>query len=368
MPSAADGQRGRRWPLRSRRTLFVLLATGCLVGSAAYVSRAALRDQNAARPAADRTFRVSPVVLSQPHVVFRSLNRSDRTFGRVALAPLREPTAQVLTPLVCERVHFAAGTGLCLERTGRFGFSYRATIFGPGFRARAHVKLNGFPSRARVSPDGRLGATTVFVTGHSYAEPGQFSTQTTIIDLKAGRILADLESFAITSAGERIRSPDYNFWGVTFTSSGDRFYATLATRGETYLVEGDVSARRARVLHENVECPSLSPDGTRVAYKKRVGGPPSQWRLHVLDLATAAETPLAETRQVDDQVEWLDDGRILYRVDEEVWVVRADGRGRARRYVAAADSPAVVRTSDPTRLSSRRDPQEPAAAAPAGRA
>jgi hypothetical protein len=342
MRSIARPPRRHGWSLTSRRTLFVLLATGCLVASAAYVSRAALRGQ-ADRARADAgAYRVSRAAVSRPHVVFRSLNRRDRTFGRVALAPLREPAAHVLTPLVCERVHFAAGSGLCLERAGTFGFSYRATIFGPDFRPRGRVELNGFPSRARVSPDGRLGATTVFVTGHSYAEPGEFSTQTRIIDLKAERIVADLESFAITSEGKRIRSRDFNFWGVTFARGDDRFYATLATRGRTYLVEGDVSAKRARVVHENVECPSLSPDGTRIAYKKRVGGPPSQWRLHVLDLATAVETPLAESRQVDDQVEWLDNGRILYRVDEEVWVVPADGRGRARRYLAAADSPTVV--------------------------
>ena len=67
--------------------------------------------------------------------------------------------------------------------------------------------------------------------------------------------------------------------------------------------------RRARVLHENVECPSISPDNTRVAYKKWVG---DTWQLHVLDLATMRETPLAEKRHIDDQVEWLDDERILY--------------------------------------------------------
>jgi hypothetical protein len=104
-----------------------------------------------------------------------------------------------------------------------------------------------------------------------------------------------------------------------------------------------VSARRVRTLRENVECPSLSPDGTRVAYKKLFGRDPAVWRLHVLDLRTMADTPLAETRVVDDQAEWLDDRRVLYRIGEEIWVVRADGRGAARRFLARADSPSVLR-------------------------
>jgi hypothetical protein len=64
----------------------------------------------------------------------------------------------------------------------------------------------------------------------------------------------------------------------------------------------------------------------------------------VLDLATGRETPLAETRSVDDQVEWLDDNRILYGLIKDVWVVRADGRGKPRIYVRDALSPAVVRS------------------------
>lgn len=38
-------------------------------------------------------------------------------------------------------------------------------------------------------------------------------------------------------------------------------------------MRGDVTARTLTTVHRNVECPSLSPDGTRVAYKKRVKEP-----------------------------------------------------------------------------------------------
>ena len=136
---------------------------------------------------------------------------------------------------------------------------------------------------------------------------------------------------------------DTNVWGVTFARDGDRFYATLATDGKTYLVEGSVSGRAARVLHENVECPSLSPDGSRLAYKHRGGSNERPWRLTVLDLATMRETPLAELRSVDDQAERLDDSTVLYGVDGDVWAVRADGTGQPCRFQANAASPAVVR-------------------------
>jgi Tol biopolymer transport system component len=130
---------------------------------------------------------------------------------------------------------------------------------------------------------------------------------------------------------------------VTFARDSDRFFATLATGGRTYLLEASVRRRAARVIHENVECPSLSPDGRRIAFKKRTGSAETPWRLTVLDLRTMRETPLAETRSVDDQAEWLDDDRVLYGVGDAVWVVRADGRGRPARFIAGAGSPAVVR-------------------------
>jgi Tol biopolymer transport system component len=190
-----------------------------------------------------------------------------------------------------------------------------------------------------VSPDGRYGAATTFVTGHSYLDDG-FSTITALIDMDSGKVVAELEGFDVTRDGRKFKAIDFNFWGVTFTRDGRRFYATLSSAGKMYLVEGDVRTRRARVIHQGVECPSLSPDETRIAYKKRQG---REWRLHVLDLATGRETALAETRSVDDQVEWLDNARILYGLQGDVWAVRADGRGRPRIYIRDALSPAVVR-------------------------
>ena len=105
-------------------------------------------------------------------------------------------------------------------------------------------------------------------------------------------------------------------------------------------------------IRTDAECPSLSPDGTRVAYEKRLGGSkPGEWRLAALDLRTGQETLLAETRSVDDQVEWLDDQHLLYAVPRsgteattsDIWQVAADGSGEPQVLVPYASSPAVVR-------------------------
>jgi Tol biopolymer transport system component len=147
----------------------------------------------------------------------------------------------------------------------------------------------------------------------------------------------------VMRGGRQVTAVDVNFWGVTFARDSDRFYATLATGGHTYLIRGSIRDRLARVIRENVECPSLSPDGTRIAFKKRTKSATKPWHLTVLDLRTMRETPLSEQRSVDDQAEWLDDGRVLYGVDSAVWVADADGTGTPSRYLARADSPASVR-------------------------
>jgi hypothetical protein len=127
---------------------------------------------------------------------------------------------------------------------------------------------------------------------------------------------------------------------VTFAGDDRHFYATLATGGHTYLVYGDMARRQMETIHENVECPSLSPDGIRIAFKKLVGDN-GHWRLTVLDLRTMRETPLADQRSIDDQVEWLDDNHVLYSDGRDVWSVQANGGGTPQRVLTHAASPSV---------------------------
>jgi hypothetical protein len=240
-------------------------------------------------------------------------------------------------------VHFAAGRGICLvPEAGLLNSTFYAVLFDAGFRPGARIELAGIPSRARVSPDGRYAAATVFVYGHSYAD-ADFSTQTTIMDIAAGTTIGELEQYTVFRDGAALRSPDFNFWGVTFAQDSNAFYATLRTAGQIYLVAGDVAARTLRVVGEGVECPSLSPDNTRLAFKKRSADIDLSWRLHVLDLETFETMPLAEVESVDDQVEWLDDDTIVYAKGGDLWTVPSDGGGTPGLLLRDALSPAVVR-------------------------
>jgi hypothetical protein len=332
---------------RRRRALFAVLVVVCSLAAAIVVLTGVGGDTRARASA--RAAAVLPAARAdrRPVVMFRTAERSrPGAGGQLAIAPLGDPGRRTLGALRCDRVYFAASTGLCLAAGSGFAAGYRAEIFGADLRVRHEIALAGIASRARVSPDGRYGSVTMFVTGHSYAAAGAFSTETTLLDLARGENIANLEDFTVTRGGRQVTAEDVNFWGVTFAADSDRFYATMATGGRTYLVQGSVARRVAHVIHENVECPSLSPDGSRIAYKRRTGSEERPWRLTVLDLATGRETPLAERRSVDDQAEWLDDDRVLYGVDGAIWVVRADGRGRPHQFAAGAGSPAVVRWAD----------------------
>ncbi len=328
---------------RRRLSVFAALAVACLVAATVAVVAGA-RGGSSAGPAAAGARELLPSARAEgrPMVLYRAAGDGP---GRLAIAPLgRVPGRASAAPLTCDRSYFAGGRGICLARGSGFAAGYEAKVFGPDLRVRHEVGVEGVPSRARVSADGRYGSVTLFAAGHSYANAGEFSTLTVLIDLERGVRIADLEEFDVSHGGRQVTAVDMNFWGVTFSrEDSDRFYATLATGGKTHLIQGSVRGRTARVLHENVECPSLSPDGTRIAYKRRSGSDKRPWRLTVLDLATMRETPLAELRSIDDQAEWLDDDTVLYGLDGDVWSVPADGSGQPQRFVAGAGSPAVVR-------------------------
>jgi hypothetical protein len=276
----------------------------------------------------------------------------DAGFGKLAYVDLGVAAATpVVLDLPCEVVHASGGQGICLAIDRGVTRPYVAKLFDlERHEVRATLPLGGLPSRTRVARSGRIGATTAFVTGHGY-DSVDFSTETLLVDLASGTTLANVETFAFFSGGEPIRETDFNVWGVTFLGDDNVFYATLSTGGRHLLVRGDVAARQAHVVHDDVECPSVSPDGTRVAYKRRfLEDGFVRWQLYVLDLATLAETPLAERRSVDDQLEWLDDRHVLYTlidttgtVGNSVWTIAADGSGAAERFLAGASSPALAR-------------------------
>ncbi|WP_051606877.1 hypothetical protein [Microbacterium sp. CH12i] len=131
------------------------------------------------------------------------------------------------------------------------------------------------------------------------------------------------------------------------------FYATvgMTTIGRTYLVKGDIATKTMTSVLESVECPSLSPDGTRIAFKRVTSGtgPTVHWTPAVYDIASGTVTVLdAEARNIDDQIVWLDGETLLYGVpndtpgDSDVWALDADGTVEARVLIEHAWSPTVV--------------------------
>jgi len=337
-----------RWPQPMRLAVFALGIAGLAVIGRQLAESSPRRDDSTASQAEIVAIR------RRPHLLFRDMSRSARAgavphAGLLSMAPLDAPDSRrVATDLRCERVSFAAGHGLCLHTEPGIFPRYTAAVLDGALRPLASIALEGRPSRARTSADGRVGAVTVFVFGENYAAP--FSTRTTLVDMSSGDVVGELEQFSTWRDGARFRAVDFNFWGVTFASDPNTFYATLRTGGSTYLVRGDLALRRLTVIRDNVECPSLSPDNLMIAFKKRVGSRADEWRLAVLNLETMTERLItAETRRIDDQVEWLDSAHVLYAVTggtasiTDVWVAPIDGSAPARLFLPQAESPVVVR-------------------------
>lgn len=329
----------------------VVLVTG---GSTAY----ALGDFHRAHERSERTPSVATVagpdlaaIEAGPRIVFRHTGL-DSEYGVVAEVSLADPSGpRAFTGVTCDRVDVRPTGASCLRTIRGVVTRYEAKDLDAHWKTEDTVPLAGIPSRTRLSPDGSLVSSTVFVNGDSYMTTG-FSTRT-VIRRVDGPTVADLESFALIIDGKRVTPVDRNFWGVTFAPDDNTFYATAATGGRTYLVKGDLKAHTLTAIADHVECPSLSPDGTRIAFKQAVSqrGRGSWWTPAVLDLATGRRTVLSgETRNVDDQIEWLDDRTLLYGLPRagqagvtDVWALDTAPSAKPRLFIPEAWSPAVVR-------------------------
>lgn len=282
------------------------------------------------------------IVLTDPgRLLFRN-EAPGPDYGKVASVSLSDPQGpRRISQLRCERFYTSAGQGLCLADTPGPLPSATLVTLESTMREVKRIEVAGTPNRAKLSADGRFASWTTFVTGDSYARTGTFSTRTGI--MAPEETDTNIEDIPLRIGGRTHRAEDVNFWGVTFAADGRTFYATVSTGGQTHLVKGDLEAWHAEALRENVECPSLSPDGTRIAFKKRIAQDGARpWREHVLDLATMTETALSEMRSVDDQVTWLDNSTVAYSLpDGEIWSASADGSGMPRLLVRHGSSPSV---------------------------
>ena len=283
-----------------------------------------------------------PQVTVDPTLTLRTpgvLVRDTKT-GRLAV--LKPNGRRSQAKVECARAYAAGGQGICLRKDPVTPNSFQLAVLDDGLNVAQKLPINGIPTRARVSADGRMLSWTVFVSGDSYLSSG-FSTRTGILDRETGSLVNTLEDFTLA---DRKLPTDANFWGVSFAADDNTFYATMSTGKHLYLVQGSVATESLVILADGVECPSLSPDGTRLVYKKRL--PDLTWQLWVMNLTTLARTQLAETETVDDQGAWRDDQTIMYgkadptsdRVD--LWTVPADGSGSPTKLADGAESPAVL--------------------------
>jgi hypothetical protein len=300
-------------------------------------------------PSQVRTTSSAPDSTNSPRIVFRN-TAAGAGYSRIASVPIASPDGtRTMSNLTCDRVYETLTRTMCLRIDRGIVTTFSATLLDNAGAILRTWGLPGIPSRTRISPDSRLVAFTSFVTGTSYGTVG-FSTATAISSVD-GRDYGNLETFALLVEGKPLVAADRNFWGVTFASDSNTFYATAASDGRTWLVRGDLAARTLTALRQGAECPSISPDGSRIAYKKNISTTAiAYWSIAVLDLKTGEEIVLPEKRNVDDQVEWFDDSTILYGLlradqagDSDIWSMASVGSASPRLFIEHAWSPSVVR-------------------------
>lgn len=322
-----------------------------LAGAGTYAAVAFQRFQDSRAAASAVSVASGGALPAAPFVLFRN-TAPGQGYGMAGTVPLAAPSGQrFLASEACDRVYGTARSVVCLKTNRGLVTNFEAVLLDREWRPAGRWALPGIPSRTRMSADGSLVSTTVFVSGHSYSASG-FSTETSISGTDGGAGTGNLEDFSLLVNGAQVTAADRNIWGVTFVPGDpDAFYATAASSGRIWLVQGSISARTLTAVHDGVECPSVSPDGTRVAYKMNTGTPlAAHWKVAVLDLASGNETVLSEPRSVDDQIEWLDDGTLLYGLpregsqgDSDIWQIRADSSAHGSLYIEHAWSPSVVR-------------------------
>ncbi|KAG1647470.1 hypothetical protein GQR58_030576 [Nymphon striatum] len=218
------------------------------------------------------------------------------------LTLIQDDGTRLLLPFTCSRAHVGGGVLMCMSPRDSVVPTWEAVAYDLtdpelGELMRRPAAL---PSRARVDPSGQFVAYTEFVSGHDYTSAGEFSTRTVVYGL-------DDDDLFISDSGER--------WRRSLPGQRSQLLGCLYSE----------ATNEAEPLNLEGSCPSVSPDGRFIVYKRAdfdraVLGEESNIRLVLHDTDTGQERLLGETRFVDDQVEWLDEDTIVYAIkrdDEE---------------------------------------------------
>lgn len=348
----------------------VVVAVALFAAAGVYITRTAghandtidTRSDQAAADLADRypePDRAGPLRALEPGEIMFVNRAPGDTYGQIGTLT---GNGRTIHGLACNRAYTAGDTLTCHRpATGLPAIAGRGQAEVTTYRITGNepelltTSDFGIASRARVSPDGTLAASTVFVRGHSYTDPGEFSTATTIteIDADGTTTSANLEdSYGNNPNGPgTIAALGGNYWGVTFAADNDTFYATLGIDDHVQLVQGRVSDRSIVTFAEGYGCPSLSPDGATIVAKTADG---DHLNLVAIDTATLEARPLTgETRSVEDHVEWLDNDTILYALPRDgetdtdpqpiydIWSLDLTAGAEPRLYAPYASSPAA---------------------------
>jgi len=282
-------------------------------------------------------------------LVLTAGSTSDR--GKVEVVTTAAAKRASMGDMRCDRAYARGGTLACLHAVPGRGLMLKLADKRGAVQHSMNFMNVLLASRVRVSNDGALVAFTGFSSGHSYSGT-DYSTRTYLIDAAHRRLLGDVSAFKIIEAANlKLPGKRTNVWGVSFDpNSPNRFVATVGSGDQVFLAQGDIQARTLTLMRADMECPSFSPDGKRVAFKRR--RPEGGWSPAVYDLASGREWVMKESRSIDDQIEWVDNETIAYELprsaqsdaaegDTDVVVRAANGSGPSTVLFLRAGSPSV---------------------------
>src|SRR6185312_7839573 len=227
---------------RMRWAIMAIVAVFVLGGATLYAVKAYQRFHE--RNTGVSTASVVENLTGGQRILFRN-TASGTGYGMVGSVTTSNPRGpRAIGTTSCDRVDAAAGIVSCMRIVRGIPTTFETQVLNSSEHVVDSWPLSGVPSRTRVSADGLI-ATTAFVTGHSYAGDS-FSTETTIRS-EDGRNFGNLEAFTMSVGRQELTSVDRNVWGVTF-AGGDRFFVTVASGGQTWLMEGRLAHRTLKAV------------------------------------------------------------------------------------------------------------------------